>query len=92
VDTVRVGDQFDVQYVLRGTSAYPEVDLPESLGADSEGFAALEVIDVKRFRQEARQDSIVVRFQYFGIQDTLLPSLGFKFFGNGRDTTVFSDL
>ena len=90
VDTVRIGDQFDVQYVVRATAAFPEVDLPESLGADSEGFAALEVVDVKRFRQEARQDSIVVRFQYFGIQDTLLPSIGFKFFGNGRDTTVFS--
>jgi hypothetical protein len=90
VDTVRIGDQFDVQYVVRGTGAYPEVDLPEDLGGEAEGFAAIEVVDVKRFRQEARQDSIVVKFQYFGIQDTLLPAIGFKFFGNGRDTTVFS--
>ena len=90
VDTVRIGDQFDVQYVVRGTAAYPEVDLPDEIGSDSELMGELDVVNVQRFRQEARQDSIVVRFQYFGIQDTLLPAIGFKFYGNGRDTTVFS--
>lgn len=90
VDSVRIGDQFNVQYVVRGTAAYPEVDLPDEFGSDSELLGELEVVNVQRFRLEARQDSIVVRFQYFGIQDTLLPAIGFKFYGNGRDTTVFS--
>jgi hypothetical protein len=90
VDTVRIGDQFDVQYVVRGTASYPEVDLPDEIGSDSEPLGELEVVNVQRFQQEARQDSIVVRLQYFGIQDTLLPAIGFKFYGNGRDTTVFS--
>lgn len=85
VDSLRIGDPFEVVLLVGTSQAFPDFTLPERPYGEGIGF-----IDRKRFKISTYRDSVIYRLQYFSISDTVLPGIPVNFYGAGRDTSVRS--
>ncbi|MFU8811407.1 MAG: hypothetical protein ACNA78_00490 [Balneolaceae bacterium] len=83
-DSIQVGERFTYSIVIQGEyslSNYPDADaFPNDL----------ELISRQRFQDQARQDSIVYQFQFFGLEDLTIPRQQIDLRVAGRDTTILT--
>lgn len=81
-DSIRVGEQFELTYLVQGSYeglTYPSED---DFGED------LEVLSRQRYQTASRADSIVYRIQFFATEDITLPSKEIILHRSESDTTL----
>lgn len=81
-DSLHVGDKLNYTLVVKRNKKYDDIIYP-----DSTQFGHwFQVEKVKHYNKTAYSDSLVYSLQFFGVKDTLLPSLKIAFI-SGNDTT-----
>ena len=82
VDSVRVGDTFNLSVILEGNYTLQEYPDAEAFSED------LEFQNRQRFQVTANKDSIAYTLQYFGVEDLVIDPLEFKISTSEGDTTL----
>jgi hypothetical protein len=85
-DTLKVGDAFTFNIILKKDRSYDEVIYP-----DSASFAKdIGLRSRKIFRVAGFEDSLQYKLQFWGTSDATLPALPIKLISNGDTTTMYT--
>ncbi len=85
-DTLKVGDTFTFNIILKKDRSYDEVIYP-----DSSSFPKnIGLRSRKVYRAASFEDSLQYKLQFWGNSDTTLPSIPVKLISNGDTTTMYT--
>jgi hypothetical protein len=81
-DSLRVGDIFELTYVVQGT--YNSISYPDADDFDE----SLDLLSRQRFQTSAGRDSLVYRFQFFATDNITIPGKEITLHRSDSDTTL----
>ena len=84
-DSVRIGDTFQVSYVVKGT--YDRMFYPDETNFEGDPV----VLKVERFRESQAADSLVYTLQHFQNEDLIIPAQAIVLQTGDRDTTLYTN-
>ncbi|PTM20822.1 MAG: hypothetical protein DA446_01265 [Bacteroidetes bacterium] len=84
-DSVRIGDTFQISYVVKGT--YDRLFYPDETTFEGDPI----VLKVERFRESSSTDSLVYTLQYFQNEDVIIPAQPITLRSGDSDTTIYTN-